>query len=97
LVLEVTRRKDEEKQDYLKRVLEQGSINAKLLKLADRINNLTDLNSDIYEIEKITEYLDQTEKYVLPMAIAVNDNMYRELSDLIAKRRLMVSKKVEEY
>jgi GTP pyrophosphokinase len=93
LVLEVTRRKDEEKQEYLKRILEQGSLNAKLLKLSDRISNLTDLNSDIYEIEKITEYLNQTETYVLPMAVKVNRNMYRELSDLIAKRRLMVSQK----
>ena len=96
LVLEVTQRKDEEKQDYLKRILEHGSYNSKLLKLADRIDNITNLNSDIYPVDKIENYLNQTETWVLPMAEQVRSEMYRELSQLIAKRRLMVSNKVEE-
>lgn len=87
LVLEVTKRKDEEKWQYLQRVLEQGSENALLLKCADRISNLTDLHRDIHSEQRISGYLDQTEKYVLPMARKVSADMLIELTDLIAKRR----------
>jgi GTP pyrophosphokinase len=87
LVLEVTKRNDETKAEYLQRVLEKGSRNALLLKCADRISNLTDLHRDTHTTQKITDYLDQTEKYVIPMAKMVNEDMYIELSDLVAKRR----------
>ncbi|MGE5348629.1 MAG: hypothetical protein ACM3NP_05035 [Actinomycetota bacterium] len=87
LVLEVTRRKDETKEEYLRRLLEHGSENAKLLKCADRISNLTDLHRDIQSDQKISDYLDQTEKYVIPMAMEVNADMLTELTDLVAKRR----------
>jgi hypothetical protein len=33
------------------------------------------------------DYLDQTEKYILPMALEVNENMAVELKDLILKKR----------
>jgi len=72
LVKEVTKPKGMIKADYLKRILEQGSRNAKLLKCADRISNLTDLHRDTHTAEKITEYLDHTEQYVIPMAQQVN-------------------------
>jgi len=91
LVLEVTRRKDESKEEYLRRVLVKGSTDAKILKCADRISNLTDLHLDTHTKGKISEYLDQTEKYVLPMALQVNKNMFKELTDLIAKRRLILT------
>ncbi|HNT93990.1 MAG: hypothetical protein H6545_02510 [Bacteroidales bacterium] len=87
LVLEVTRRKDESKERYLQRLLEYGSRNAMLLKCADRISNLTDLHRDIQSEQKISDYLDQTEKYVIPMAMQVNADMLIELTDLVAKRR----------
>lgn len=87
LVLEVTKRKEETKSEYLQRVLEKGSDNAMILKCADRISNLTDLHRDIQTEERISGYLDQTEKYVLPMARKVNADMLFELTDLIAKRR----------
>ncbi|MFZ2285354.1 MAG: hypothetical protein WAV93_00035 [Bacteroidales bacterium] len=87
LVLEVTQRKEETKLQYLQRVLEQGSDNALRLKCADRISNLTDLHRDIQTDQRISGYLDQTEKYVLPMAKKVNADMLIELTDLIAKRR----------
>jgi (p)ppGpp synthase/HD superfamily hydrolase len=89
LVLEVTKRKDESKPEYLKRVLEKGSMNAKILKCADRISNLTDLHLDTHTDKKISEYLDQTEEYILPMARQVNSDMVKELTDLVAKRRLL--------
>lgn len=87
LVLEVTRRKDETKEEYLRRLLDHGSENAMLLKCADRISNLTDLHRDIQSEQKISDYLDQTEKYVIPMAGRVNADMLKELTDLVAKRR----------
>jgi len=87
LVLEVTRPKDMTKVNYLKRILEQGSRNAKTLKAADRISNLTDLHRDQYSKKKMSEYLNQSEKYVLPMAVEVNKDMAIELKDLINKRR----------
>jgi len=87
LVLEVTRPKGMAKAAYLKRILENGSRNAKLLKVADRISNLTDLHRDLYPKKKMCEYLDQTEKWVLPMASEVNENMATELLDLIKIRR----------
>ncbi len=53
----------------------------------DRISNLTDLHRDHYSKARMINYLDQTEKYILPMALEVNKNMAVELKDLIAKRR----------
>jgi (p)ppGpp synthase/HD superfamily hydrolase len=87
LVLEVTRPKGMTKPNFLRRILEQGSRNAKILKVADRISNLTDLHRDHYSKARMISYLDQTEKYILPMALEVNKNMAVELKDLIAKRR----------
>lgn len=91
LVLEVTRPKGMAKVNYLKRILEQGSRNAKILKAADRISNLTDLHRDQYSKKKMSEYLDQTEKFVLPMAEQVNKDMAIELKDLIKLRRKQMS------
>ncbi len=87
LVLEVTRKPCVSKALYLKEILEKGSLEAKTLKVADRISNLTDLHRDIYTEEKMMKYLDETEEYVVPMAKEVNHNMVTELSDLIRKRR----------
>jgi len=72
---------------YLNRIIEYGSYNAKILKIADRISNITDLHRSVYPKKKMTEYLDQTEKYVLPMANEVDKNMAIELKDLIGIRR----------
>jgi (p)ppGpp synthase/HD superfamily hydrolase len=87
LVLEVTKPKGMSKINYLKRILEHGSRNAKILKVADRISNLTDLHRDQYSRKKMNNYLDQTEEYILPMATEVSEDMAIELKDLIEKRR----------
>jgi (p)ppGpp synthase/HD superfamily hydrolase len=96
LVKEVTRPEEMAKADYLKRILEQGSRRAKLLKCADRISNLTDLHRDTHSDQKISDYLDQTEKYVIPMAREVNADMLIELTDLVRRRRKLV-KILEEF
>jgi len=87
LVLEVTRPKGVTKANFLKRILEGGSRSAKILKIADRISNLTDLHRDQYSRKKMNDYLNQSEKYILPMAKDVNKDMAFELADLITKRR----------
>lgn len=87
LVLEVTRYRPETKEQYLQRILDNGSRYAKILKCADRISNLTDLHRDTHPDHKISGYLDQTEKFIVPMARQVNADMVIELTDMIARRR----------
>jgi hypothetical protein len=87
LILEVTKKNEELKEVYLKRLMESGTKRAKILKCADRISNLIDLHLDTHTAGKISQYLDQTEKYILPMAREVNLNFEKELVDLIQKRR----------
>ncbi len=90
LVLEVTKGVDESKPEYLQRVRDSGSENAWRLKCADRISNLTDLHRDTHSNQKISKYLDQTEKFVIPMAKKVNKNMRLELADLVYSRRTIL-------
>jgi GTP pyrophosphokinase len=89
LVMEVTIRAvdgvREPKPDYLLRIMEQGSTRARLLKLADRISNLTALGF-VHDAAFVRKYIDETRAYVLPYAQAVNRDMYRELSDLADNR-----------
>lgn len=87
LILEVTRKKSETKNHYLSNLLKYGTNSALILKCADRISNLTDLHLDTHTRHKISDYLDQTEEFVIPMAEKVNRYMKIELSDLIKRRR----------
>lgn len=87
LVLEVTRRGGETKSDFLKRILESGSREAKVLKVADRISNLIDINLTLQDKKFVTKYLKETEDFVLPMARQVNGFMVIEIQDLIKMRR----------
>ena len=87
LVKEVTKPAGMTKINFLKGILEHGSRNAKILKVADRISNLTDLHRDQYSRKKMKKYLDQTEELILPMAVEVNQDMAIELKDLIDKRK----------
>ena len=89
LVLEVTRNEETEtKIEYLQR-LQHASRNAKILKCADRISNLTDMHLGTHTSWKILDYLEQTEKYILPLAKEVNSNFEKELLDLIKKRKAL--------
>jgi GTP pyrophosphokinase len=93
LVMEVTRNKGEEKRDFLRRIHEQGSWNAKLIKCADRISNMIALGLGLNTDQSfIKRYCDETEEFVLPIARAVDRDMGTELTDLIdSRRRLLVS------
>ncbi|MBE0638033.1 MAG: hypothetical protein IH598_05910 [Bacteroidales bacterium] len=88
LVEEVTRMPGEAKEDYLIKILNDGSKEAKILKVADRISNLTDLHLDVIIEEKMASYLDQSMKYIYPMAQEVNEFMAIEVKDLVERRRL---------
>lgn len=86
LVLEVTRREEETKKDFLRRILSTGSQNAKILKCADRISNMISLGY-VTDPAFIERYCDETEFFLLPMALEVDFNMYQELINLIMSRR----------
>jgi len=86
LVMEVTRRHKETKADFLTRIKESGSHNAKILKVADRISNMISLGF-VNNMEFVERYINETEKYLLPLAAEVDQNMLTELNDLVASRR----------
>ena len=89
LVMEVTHRARgagrEPKSEYLLRIMQTGSWRAKVLKLADRISNITALGF-VHDPDFVRRYLDETKAYVLPYAQQINADMFRELTDLVANR-----------
>jgi GTP pyrophosphokinase len=89
LVMEVTiRTKDgirEPKSEYLLRIMQHGSHRARVLKLADRISNLTALGF-VHDVAFVERYCKETRAFILPYAEQVNPNMFRELSDLVDNR-----------
>jgi len=88
LVMEVTIRSvngvREPKREYLRRIMQEGSARAKKLKLADRISNLTSLGY-LNDVAFVKRYLAETRDCILPYAKDVDPNMFRELSDLVAR------------
>ncbi len=75
----------EPKPDYLVRVMQSGSERARRLKLADRISNLVTLGF-VNDLDFVERYLAETRAYILPHAAAVNEDMHRELRDLVDSR-----------
>src|SRR5687767_10275397 len=71
LVMEVTTRVidgvKEQKSDYLLRIMLNGSARAKVLKLADRISNLTALGF-VHDVGFVKRYVQETRSYILPHA-----------------------------
>jgi len=80
---------------YLERVIQRGTEEAKIIKLADRISNLIDIQLGIFDVYKIRQTLTETENYILPFAKDINENMYLEISDLINSRTKYVKHTVE--
>ena len=87
LVQEVTRYQGEPKSEFLIRIREKGSPNAKILKVADRISNMISLGF-VNNPEFVERYINETEKYLLPLAADINANMLIELTDLVHSRRM---------
>lgn len=86
LVLEVTKRQGEQKNDFLRRIIETGSHKAKVLKCADRISNMISLGF-VTDQTFIERYCDETEYFIFPIALEVDYNMYQELISLVMTRR----------
>ncbi len=86
LVMEVTKLPGQAKPDFLKRIIRTGSRKAKILKSADRISNMISLGF-VNDPKFIHRYCDETEMYVLPIALEVDFKMYQELLNLIMSRR----------
>ncbi|HIW35406.1 MAG TPA: hypothetical protein IAA30_00305 [Candidatus Treponema faecavium] len=86
LILEVTKREGQLKSEFLRHIIEHGSTKAKILKCADRISNMISLGF-VTSPEFIERYCDETEFFILPIALEVDYNMYQELIDLIITRR----------
>ena len=93
LVMEVTIRGvggiREPKSEYLLRLMQTGSPRARVLKLADRISNLTALGF-VHDVAFVKRYLQETRSYILPFAGQINLDMFRELSDLVDNREKML-------
>jgi (p)ppGpp synthase/HD superfamily hydrolase len=87
LVREVSRRVingvNEPKSEFLKRIMLQGSEHAKILKLADRMSNINSLNQ-VEDKEFVSQYLKETELYIMPYAGKVNSDMSFEMNARIA-------------
>ena len=86
LVREVTRNPEELKADFLTRILNFGSNKAKILKVADRISNMVSLGF-VNDMEFVSRYTSETERYIFPMAENVNGYMLMELKHLVESRR----------
>lgn len=86
LVMEVTRQPEETKPEFLMRIFESGSLNAKILKVADRISNMITLGF-VNNMDFVNRYTDETTLYIIPIAELVDKSMLKELQDLIASRQ----------
>ena len=86
LVMEVTKKPGQLKGEFLRRILDEGSHNAKLLKCADRISNMISLGF-VTSAEFIERYCNETEYFIFPLALEVDYNMYQELINLVMSRR----------
>jgi GTP pyrophosphokinase len=94
LVLEVTRRPIENKVNFLERILEFGSVRAKVLKSADRISNMISLGY-VTDVKFILRYTDETENYIFPIAKLADERMLTELEHLVSTRREFLARKFE--
>jgi (p)ppGpp synthase/HD superfamily hydrolase len=79
----------EPKPEYLLRIMQTGSRRARLLKLADRISNITALGF-VHDAAFVRRYLHETRTFVLPYAREINSDMFRELSDLVGNREQLL-------
>ena len=91
LVLEVSCRETETKGEFLTRVRQTGSHNAKVLKCADRISNMISLGL-VMDAEFVKRYIEETAQYVFPIALETNLDMLRELTDLVASRTELLNR-----
>ena len=80
----------ESKAEYLSRLMTQGSPRAQLLKLADRISNMTALGF-VHDAPFVRRFVAETRQFVLPYAAAINPDMHRELTHLVENRERLLA------
>jgi (p)ppGpp synthase/HD superfamily hydrolase len=90
LVMQVTRIPEETKPQFLTRILETGSRQAKVLKVADRISNMIALGF-VINTDFIHRYTEETVQFIFPMAEQVDKSMLSELKSLVESRRKYLS------
>ena len=90
LVMEVSRSPEETKPEFLTRILEAGSSQAKILKVADRISNMIALGYVVHT-EFVHRYTEETVRYIFPIAELVDKSMLSELQTLVESRRRHLS------
>ena len=95
LVMQVTRYPKESKEDFLTRILEIGSREAKILKVADRISNMISLGF-VINYQFISRYTEETARYIFPIAEQVDKTMLSELQSLVESRRRYLSAIIPE-
>lgn len=95
LVLEVTRRPVESKAEFLGRILEFGSIRARILKCADRISNMISLGY-VTDLAFVRRYTEETEVNIYPIADLADPRMAVELRDLVGTRRALIDTHSEQ-
>lgn len=91
LVKEVSIRTDlngikEPKREFLLRIMQQGSDRARIIKIADRIANVSDLWYVQLDPVFIERYLQETRSYIMPYARQVDGKMADELESIIEVR-----------
>lgn len=86
LVKEVTKIEGETKRDFLLRIMKEGSPEAKILKCADRISNMISMGY-VTDPKFIDRYCEETEIYILPMAMTVDYRLFEENLNLCISRR----------
>jgi GTP pyrophosphokinase len=82
---------EEPKPVFLKRIMESGSNQARLLKLADRLSNINGLfatNDNLF----IKKYIDETRDYIMPHAYEIDERIAGELENNIKKLESMYYK-----
>lgn len=86
LVASLSRKPNESKEEYLGH-LRGASFEAKQLKVADRIDNLRSTYCDTTWPEgKVREYLEQTERYVIPIAGPTDGARLKNLVEMINRK-----------
>jgi (p)ppGpp synthase/HD superfamily hydrolase len=75
---------EEPKEQFLERIMQEGSHKAKILKLADRLSNIYSLSS-IADSSFSKMYLEETKSHILPYSEEIDRNIADELKNILMK------------
>ena len=87
IVMELTKPEKGNKEVWLKS-FESASNEAKIIKMADRLDNLIDMTSESWKIKKQKSYAEQA-KIILEKCGSVNDEIALKLNEEIEKKFLL--------